>query len=213
MEMPRDSRGRTQARREEIVGACESLYETMGFREVTIKKVSERTSFSRPSIYNYFETKEEIFLALLQREYETWADELERIPAGRAEMSTDELASAIAETLERRTLLLKIQAMNLYEIEDNSRLERLVDFKKSFCRAMNAVDGCLVRFLPQMTPEERLDFRYSFFPFICGVYPYVFPTRKQLDAMAAAGIPVRPTSIGELTRRCLKKLLSAQKST
>jgi AcrR family transcriptional regulator len=123
--MARVSREWTQARREEIVSACAKLYETMGFRDVTIKAISTETSFSRPSIYNYFETKEEIFLALLQREYEAWAAELEQLAAARTALSAEELAAALAHTLERRTLLLKIQAMNLYEIEDNSRLERL----------------------------------------------------------------------------------------
>ena len=210
--MPRESRELTQARREEIVGACARLYETMGFREVTIKEISAETSFSRPSIYNYFETKEEIFLALLQREYELWAEELERIPAERKALCAEELASVLAHTLEHRTLLLKIQAMNLYEIEDHSRLERLEEFKRTFFRAMNAVDGCLAAFLPEMTERERSDFRYSFFPFLYGVYPYAFPTGKQRAAMENAGIAYRPASIYDLAYGCLKKLLQSGNS-
>jgi AcrR family transcriptional regulator len=152
--MARVSREWTQARREEIVSACAKLYETMGFRDVTIKAISTETSFSRPSIYNYFETKEEIFLALLQREYEAWAAELEQLAAARTALSAEELAAALAHTLERRTLLLKIQAMNLYEIEDNSRLERLEDFKRTFFRTMTAVDRCLAAVRPEMTEQE-----------------------------------------------------------
>ena len=56
-------------KREEIINACEKLYQTMSFREITLKEIGNITSFSRPTIYNYFETKEEIFLALFQREY------------------------------------------------------------------------------------------------------------------------------------------------
>ena len=43
-------------RREEIVNACEKLYRTMSFGEITLKHISSATSFSRPTIYNYFET-------------------------------------------------------------------------------------------------------------------------------------------------------------
>lgn len=207
--MARRSQKLTQARREEIVSACAKLYGTMGFRDVTIKEIGAETSFSRPSIYNYFETKEEIFLALLQREYEAWADELERIPAEQDTLTAEELASLLARTLEKRELLLKIQAMNLYEIEENSRLERLEDFKRSFFRAMNAVDGCLAKFLPEMTEQERSDFRYAFFPFIYGVYPYAFPTGKQCAAMEKAGISYQPVTVYEITCRCLRKLLRA----
>ena len=65
--MPKGSEELTLARREEIVNACAALYETMGFKEITIRDIGEKTSFTRTSIYNYFQTKEEIFLALFQR--------------------------------------------------------------------------------------------------------------------------------------------------
>lgn len=67
-------------RRDEIIEACSRIYQVKGFNEVTIKAIAELTSFSRPSIYNYFETKEEIFLDLLTRECERWADKLEALP-------------------------------------------------------------------------------------------------------------------------------------
>ena len=35
--MPKGSPELTNARREEIISACETLYQTMGFKEVTIK--------------------------------------------------------------------------------------------------------------------------------------------------------------------------------
>lgn len=68
--MPRGPDGSTNARKEEIIRACTSLYETMNFKDIAIKEIGAITSFTRTSIYNYFQTKEEIFLALLQQEYE-----------------------------------------------------------------------------------------------------------------------------------------------
>ncbi len=75
--MPKGSQERTNARREEIINACEALYQTMSFKEITIKEIGKITSFTRTSIYNYFQTKEEIFLALLKREYNSWIATLE----------------------------------------------------------------------------------------------------------------------------------------
>ena len=76
--MPKGSPERTSARKEEIVKACEQLYQTMSFREINLKEIGKVTSFTRTSIYNYFQTKEEIFLELLKREYELWIDELSK---------------------------------------------------------------------------------------------------------------------------------------
>ena len=63
--MPKYSPERTKARHEEIIDACEVLYQTMSFNEITLKDIGAKTTFTRTSIYNYFHTKEEIFLALL----------------------------------------------------------------------------------------------------------------------------------------------------
>ena len=38
--MPKGSPELTRARREEIINACEKLYEVMSFKEVTIKEIS-----------------------------------------------------------------------------------------------------------------------------------------------------------------------------
>ena len=79
-------------RREEIVAACEQLYRTMSFKDITLKEVSNVTSFSRPTIYNYFQTKEEIFLALFEREYERWNADLEEILNSDEKYSEQQLA-------------------------------------------------------------------------------------------------------------------------
>ena len=83
-------------KREEIINACEQLYQTMSFREITLKEIGNITSFSRPTIYNYFETKEEIFLALFQREYDRWNEDLAAILDGNEQMTKTELAEKVA---------------------------------------------------------------------------------------------------------------------
>ena len=111
--MPKGSEELTNARRDEIVSACAALYETMSFRDITLRDIGERTSFTRTSIYNYFQTKEEIFLALMQREYTAWAADLEMLLKSHETLSADRFASEMAHTLERRRRLLKLMAMNL----------------------------------------------------------------------------------------------------
>ena len=70
--MPKGSPEKTAARKEEIISACEKLYQSMSFKDITLKEIGNETSFSRPTIYNYYQTKEEIFLALFEREYIRW---------------------------------------------------------------------------------------------------------------------------------------------
>ena len=205
--MAREQTELAALRKNEIIEACKSLYQTKGFREVTIKEISRKTSFSRPSIYNYFETKEEIFLALLTREYDRWTDKLEDLSSSDGPWDRETFAKALAHTLEDQEIMLKIQTMNLYEIEENSRAERLAEFKRSFYRAMLAIDRCLTAYAPGIGEEEKRDFRYAFFPFLYGIYAYAHPTQKQLAVMAQVGIPSAQMTVHELAYRCIRRLL------
>ena len=207
--MPKGSEELTNARREEIINACASLYETMGFKDITIRDIGDKTSFTRTSIYNYFQTKEEIFLALLQREYEAWTADLEAIPRQYEAMSADELAEAFAHTLEKRGCMLKLVCMNLYDMEGNSRMENLVGFKTVYAGAMKAVTCCLNKFFPHMTAADIQGFLYAFFPFLFGVYPYTMVTEKQKQAMELARVSYPRYSVYEITKSFAAKLLQA----
>ena len=196
--MPKGSPERAQARREEIVSACAKLYETMSFKEITIRDIASCTSFTRPSIYNYFQTKEEIFLALLRREYEWWTKALEALrPSGRGEFRL-EAADKIARTLADRELLLKLLSSNLNEMERNSRMEHLVEFKAAYGASVRAVKGCLERFCPGMEEREREDFICSFFPFVYGIHPCTAVSDMQKRAMDQAGISYRCMTVYEM---------------
>ncbi|MDD5922730.1 MAG: TetR family transcriptional regulator [Eubacteriales bacterium] len=199
--------GHAEKRRNEILDACSTLYRNSSFHDVTMKDISAYTSMSRPSIYNYFRTAEEIFLGLLEREYVRWEEDLDIIYE-KERLNREELADALSKSLEERTTLLRIQATNLHEIEDNSRLERLTEFKRTLCGVFSLMDEILQKFIPGMTEEERTSFRVSFFAFLSGVYPYTDSTEKQQRAMEEAGIPFRKYSIYEIVYPCLRKLLS-----
>ena len=168
-----------------------------------------KTSFTRTSIYNYFQTKEEIFLALLQREHELWIADLEELARRDDPLSAEQFADALARTLERRSCMLKLMSMNLYDMEGNSRLENLVSFKRSYASALRAVTCCLGRFFPVMTASEIQDFLYAFFPFLFGVYPYTSHTEKQLEAMELARVEYTHYSVYELTKSFVSNLLRA----
>lgn len=194
-------------RREEIINACQRLYQTMSFKEITLKEIGAETSFSRPTIYNYFQTKEEIFLAIYEREYELWNAELEALLAENEVLSKAELAEKIARSLEKRAQLLKLLAMNNYDMEANSRPELLASFKRAYGESLENMDRILKKFCPEMDAAGRLSFRLVFFPFMFGIYPYAAVTDKQRTAMEQAGVDFRYLSIYELTLACLRRLL------
>ena len=205
--MPKGSPELTAARKEEIINACEQLYRTMSFKEITLKEIGNVTSFTRTSIYNYFQTKEEIFLALFEREYNRWNEELQKILQEDEVLTREQLADKIASSIANREQLLKLLSMNNYDMEANSRPELLTSFKKAYGESMKNVFRLLSKFCPEMSVQDIQNFTYIFFPFMFGIYPYTAVTEKQRVAMKEAGINYVYQTVYELTYSCLIRLL------
>ncbi len=199
-----------EKRREEIVNACEQLYRTMSFREITLKDIGNVTEFSRPTIYNYFHTKEEIFLALFKREYDKWNESLLSVLSDNTSLTKEEIADKIAVSLGERIQLLKLLSMNNFDMEANSRQELLTDFKVSYGESMRNVCRILEKFCPDMSVAEIQNFIYMFFPFMFGIYPYTAVTEKQLTAMKEANVDYVYQSVYEITHTCLLRLLGVR---
>ncbi len=211
--MPKGSPELTAARKEEIVNACEQLYQSMSFKDITLKEIANATSFTRTSIYNYFQTKEEIFLALYEREYERWNEELETLLRDTEILERNQLVDRLAMSLADREQLLKLLSMNNYDMESNSRPELLVSFKAAYGKSMDNMRLILAKYCPWMMEEDIQDFIYVFYPFMFGIYPYAAVTDKQRMAMEQAGVGFAYRSIYEITSRCLSMLLDKNRNT
>ena len=205
--MPKGSPELTAARKEEIISACEQLYKIMSFKDITLKEIGNVTSFTRTSIYNYFQTKEEIFLALYTREYDRWNEDLQGILNENAKLSKKQLSEKIASSIAKREQLLKLLSVNNYDMESNSRPELLVSFKVSYGESLRNIQTILKKFCPDMNEADIKSFIYVFFPFMFGIYPYTTVTDKQREAMNKANVDFTYQTIFEITNNCILRLL------
>ncbi len=193
------------SRKAEIINACAKLYETKSFKEINIKNIGEATTFSRTSIYNYFETKEEIFLELFKREFRLWNEDLENI-LGCDKLSKTELADKIAKSVSERKNLLKLLSMNIRDIEENSSIESLTKYKVLFGRALSNMRAIISKFT-DFDETAKDHFIYTFFPFMYGIYPYANVTEKQKAAMNGAKVDFKYMTIYQITYNATLSML------
>ena len=204
--MPKGSPELTKSRRDEIIEASIRLYDERIFKDITIKDIAERITFARSNIYNYFQTKEEIFLAIFEEEYKKWNCDLKQIVN---ENITDKetLSVSMAKSLEKRKLMLKLLAVNLYDLEENCRMECLVSFKKEYAASRELIAKILKNYVPDCAPNEIEELMLTLLQFFHGVYPYSFATEKQNEAMDKAGIRRRKMTIYDLSYAGIKRIL------
>ena len=204
--MGRISKEESLRRLEEILDIAQVLYQEMPFKEINVKEIGNRLSFTRTAIYTYFDNKEEIFLALLQREYLKWEKDLQMI-LDMQHLSITQFAREMALSLEKRLLLLKILAVDIASLDAGSRMEALIAFKKVYGRSLDLVGEILKKHFPERSKADHQEFLFAFFPFLYGVYPYTEVTDKQKLAMAEANVPYVFMSVTEMIENCVLNLL------
>src|SRR5512143_755882 len=73
-------------RQQQILDAAASVIIRLGYDKATMSDIAEEAGASRRTVYQYFNGKEELFEALLYREYmqyaQTWLEQIEADPRG-----------------------------------------------------------------------------------------------------------------------------------
>ncbi len=83
-------------RREAILAAASHLVQEGGFEQVTMLRVARAAGIAKGTTYLYFRTKEELLLALLSDEYDSW---FEVVRAGLAQLPPHSAPEVVAGTL------------------------------------------------------------------------------------------------------------------
>ena len=190
---------------DEIIEACRELYQTVGFKDITIRSISERTSLTRTSVYNYFSSKEEIFLCLLEREYRAWMADLRSIAS--EELDVDIFADRLAASLADRGIMLRLLSQNLSDMEENTRVHRLAEFKLTYCDSVLALSECVRKAAPDTSDVDLKGFTASFLPMLFGLHPYTVTSPKKMRAMELAGCSREPDTVQDLVSGTVRRLL------
>ncbi|WP_302629538.1 flavodoxin [uncultured Eubacterium sp.] len=101
--------------------------------------------------------------------YPVWWGTAPRIVQTFIEKNNDGMARAIAETLDKRHQLLKILSMNHYDLEENSRIEMLTEFKMTYGRTLETMRDFLTKFRLDMDEQKKMNL-YMLFCHLCLEY-------------------------------------------
>ncbi len=137
-----------QERRQAILDEAWALYGAGSYEAVTMAAVAERLGLAKGTLYLYFATKEELFLALLGRELDIWFDQVDagldrlRVP------SPARVARLIALSLRDRLLFTRLLAVLSTLLEHNVSPEAARAFKTRLAERTLATGAKLEAALP-----------------------------------------------------------------
>ncbi|MFC5748984.1 TetR/AcrR family transcriptional regulator [Actinomadura rugatobispora] len=100
---PRELRRRLRIElsREQLLDTAEELFTRRGYHETSLKDVAERSEYSVASIYSFFESKEDLYLAVLMRRGAEQRAEMGRLAAEEA-AAGDRLVAMVRAQVECR---------------------------------------------------------------------------------------------------------------
>jgi AcrR family transcriptional regulator len=182
------------ARRQAILDAARAMLAEKGVTEISLRELSLRVGLAKSNVLRYFDSREAIFLELLDEECRSWLAELDNLlgaPRRRTSDYANEIAvaSTIARSLAQRRLLCELLSAMAGVLERNISLESACDFKARAVGNMDTLAQLVARELPWLTAEFAGAFAEVVLVLTAGMYPFSEPTEPVRAAMARMCMP------------------------
>ncbi len=101
-----------QSKRRRILNSAGRLFEDWPFRDISMHRIAEAAGLAKGTVYLYFGTKEELFLAFFDLRAEKWTENfLEHMEQRHGLTSPDEIGSLVASTVTAQPSLIRLFAL------------------------------------------------------------------------------------------------------
>lgn len=136
-----------QAREAAILDAARTLGRVRGVRDITLTDIAAAVGMHKSALLRYFETREQIFLALTAEGWREWSAELRADLGRRSEATSAEVAAVFAGTLAARPMFCDLLAQAPLNLERNVSIESVRSFKLVTLKEVELIGGELGRLL------------------------------------------------------------------
>lgn len=148
IETPRRARTDDQklARRQLLLDVAWEQFQTQPIGEITMAGIADRAGLAKGTVYLYFQTKEELFLAVEEQQLAGWFTDLEaRLQWTRRRLRTTDAAELIADSLAGRDGLTRLLAIQHSLLEQNIDIETAAAFRQAVLTGLEQTGAVLER--------------------------------------------------------------------
>jgi AcrR family transcriptional regulator len=121
-------------RRQQILQTTAALFETASFDKLSMLEIARVSGVAKGTVYLYFQSKEELFLALLDEAFGVWFNDLQHslstLSEGDPFKRINGFASLLTNSLQRHTLLLRLLPILHTVLEHNIPYLAALEFKQ-----------------------------------------------------------------------------------
>jgi AcrR family transcriptional regulator len=182
------------ARRSAILQAARTMLTEKGVGDISLRELSDCVGLAKSNVLRYFDSREAVFLEVLDEECQAWLAELEdqlgRPRARKPDYSNEiRVATTIADSLAARPLLCELIGSMAGVLERNISAEFAKDFKVRATERVSTLSSLVARQLPWLAQGFSDTFGEGVLMLTAGMYPFSVPTDPVRSAMADLGFP------------------------
>lgn len=174
-----------------IINTTETLFIDGNFNEITMAKIASEAGVAKGTLFNYFQTKEDIFLSLTEQKMTQWsnrlANKMETIVKGKKNIQIEGFIDIVINSIDDKVLI------KLFAILDDT-LEQNIDFKravrhKTFLKEQMIYLGKLIEnVIPMLQEGDGIIILNQLFICFIGAYKVSNPSNVVKQAIQEPGL-------------------------
>ncbi|HEV2331914.1 MAG TPA: TetR family transcriptional regulator [Gammaproteobacteria bacterium] len=174
-----------EARRAAILKVALHRFTLMPYDELSMADTAEEAGVAKGTLYLYFRSKEEMFLALYTEELNLWFDELDReLANARGEASIAGFVEILSGSLARRPPLLRLIAIAHTVLERKLDQATARHFKHWFKERLLKTGGLIEKYLPFLTPGQGTQLALKINALVIGFQHMAEPAGAMREVLA-----------------------------
>jgi AcrR family transcriptional regulator len=185
-----------ELRRTTILDTALSMLAERSVAEISLRELSERVGLAKSNVLRYFDSREAIFLELLDATWTAWLDRIEvelRETTGPANPGPYQreirVATVIADSLAGERLLCELISNMAGTLERNISVDYARRFKRRATVNTDRLAGLVRAQLPDLSVGAAAHFAGAVFVIVSGLWPYVAPTEAIVTVTREMGFP------------------------
>jgi AcrR family transcriptional regulator len=163
-----------QERREAILAAARELAGERPVREISLGDIARRVGLAKSNLLRYFESREDVFLRLLLREWENWRIALTgQLRPGR--VTADNVAATIAATIAERPLFCDLISEMSAVLERNVSAAAVQAFKSQTLDKTDDLGAAVAEQMPGLDGQHGRETIAAALIITAGLWPIANP--------------------------------------
>lgn len=163
-------------RRQAILAAAAELWDETTYAEFTMAAVAERAGIVKGTVYLYFETKEQLFLAMIGDLLTAYFDDVDAALEEGGRWSKSRVVAALVDALEGRDAFTRMITTLGSICEHNVSFEFLLVFKRLMHERFARTAALITRRLPFLDAESAARFITHVSALVTGFAQITYPS-------------------------------------